>query len=171
MGTFYDIECNDCEYFLPVTEGIGMAHKQDTVFYGPDDSTGNWSAGSPDSYYEDDKPMLLSLVESKEIQDAAFAAISRGAIPDYSYGHELYFCSKCNNLENLFYFKLLSSTEQYEPDYRCSKCKTALRRVVFKHDKDLQIETKYRNNRKVELKCPDCGSKKLTISGGYILWD
>ena len=172
MGQQYGIKCAECEYGISVTEGVGMMYSPNAVFYGRcDDPSQNWSIAFPDGYCEYDKPLLLSLVKSKSIKEIAFAALSSGATPDDDYGYALYNCPKCNRLANRFHFKLLSPTEHYEPDYRCSKCKTVLRRVALKHDEDGQSEVVYLNNRKADWKCPKCGCGKLVFSGDFIMWD
>jgi rubrerythrin len=113
----------------------------------------------------------LSLVRGKRIKDAAFVLLSKGAVPDDEYGHELYICPKCNRLANRFYFKLTFGMESYEPDYHCSKCKTQLRRAMLKHKNNDLIEIIYKNNRNAEWKCPECGCGKLIYTGDLLFWD
>ena len=172
MGQQYGLKCAECDYSISVTEGVGMRYSPNAVFFGRcNDSSQNWSIAFPDGYCEEDKPLLLSLVKSKRIKDTAFELLSNGAVPDNGYGHELYICPKCSRLANRFYFKLSSDTEQYEPDYRCSKCKTTLRRVALKHGDDGRSNVIYKNNRSAGWKCPDCDCGKLVYSGDFILWD
>jgi predicted RNA-binding Zn-ribbon protein involved in translation (DUF1610 family) len=153
-------------------EGIGMMYAPNAVFYGRcDDPTQNWSIAFQDGYCEEDKPLLLSLVKSKKIKDKAFDLLSSGAIPDDDYGHELYVCPKCMRLANRFYFKLLSSAGDYEPDYHCAKCKTVLRRVEVKDTSDEELQLIYKNHRKIDWKCPDCGNDRIIHDGYMALWD
>ena len=173
MGKGYGLKCSTCDYSISVTEGIGMMYSPHAVFYGRcDDPTQNWSAAFPDGYCEKDKPLLLSLVKSKRIKDKAFELLASGATPaDYEYGHELYICPKCLRLSNRFHFKLVSPTEQFEPDYKCSMCKSSLRRVEVKFDKNGNGTIFYRTRRKADWKCPDCGGDRLEHSGDCIMWD
>jgi hypothetical protein len=64
MGRQYGIKCAECDYGISVMEGVGMMCSPNTVFYG---------------YSENDKPLLLSLVKSKRIKNAAFAFLSNSA--------------------------------------------------------------------------------------------
>ena len=173
MGQSFDLKCSTCDYSVFVTEGVGMMYSPNAVFYGRcDNLTENWSVAFPDGYCENDKPMLLSLVKSKRIKDKAFELLANGATPD-EYGHELYSCPKCAQLTNRFYFKLTSPTEQFEPDYRCSKCKSSLCRVEMRFDNDGNGEIVYKNHRKVNWKCPECGGDRLVHSDDMIMlyWD
>jgi predicted RNA-binding Zn-ribbon protein involved in translation (DUF1610 family) len=172
MGQGYGLKCSACDYNISVTEGVGMMYSPNAVFFGRcDDPSQNWSIAFPDGYCERDKPLLLSLVKNKKIINKAMELLANGAMPDDGYEHELYCCPKCMRLANKFYFRLVSLTEKYEPDYQCSKCKIPLRRVVVNFDKDWNVEIMYKNNRKVKWKCPECGNEKLVHSGELIMWD
>ena len=173
MGKGYVLKCSSCDNSISVIEGVGMMYSPHAVFYGRcDDPTQNWSIAFPDGYCEEDKPLLLSLVKSKRIKDKAFDMLADGATPtDFEYGHELYVCPKCMRLANRFYFKLESPSEQYEPDYRCSTCKTLLRRIEVKFDNDDSAKVEYKNHRAVDWKCPECGGARLISDGNMIMWD
>ena len=172
MGDIFEIKCVACNYGISVTRGVGMAYSPHAVFYGRcDDATQNWSIAFPDGYCEKDKPLLLSLVKSKRIKDIAFNLIANGAQPDHEYGHDLYSCPKCNRLANRFYFKLVSPTEQYEPDYHCSNCKTLLQRAELKRDENGKREIIYINYHESIWKCPECGCKEIVLCGVLRMWD
>jgi DNA-directed RNA polymerase subunit RPC12/RpoP len=171
MGKGYGLKCGSCDYCISVTEGVGMAYSPHAVFYGHcDDPTQNWSVALPDGRCEMDKPLLLSLVKSKRIKDKAFGLLASGATPD-EYGHGLFVCPKCMRLANRFYFKLASPAEQFEPDYRCSKCKSLLRRIEIEFGEEGNGEIMDKNHEKIDWKCPECGGDSLVHSGDIILWD
>jgi len=191
MGYGYGIKCAKCDYGISVIEGIGFSYSPNAVFYGRcDDPTQNWSIALPDGYCEESKPLLLKLVESEGIKEKAFGLLSKGAAPD-GYGHALYICPKCNQLKNLFYFKLVSATEQYEPDYHCSKCKTQIQEVGSRKREDGQCELykdcckewnsnifgelvlmpAYKDCCRVDWHCPECGCEKLIFDWDGLSWD
>jgi len=172
MGEAYSIKCSSCDYGLWVTEGIGMMYSPNAVFYGRcDDPSQNWSIAFPDGYCKNDKPLLLSLVKSKTIKEKAFELLTNGAHPDNDYGHELFVCPKCMRLSNRFHFKLISPSENFEPDYKCSKCRVSLNRVIAKQGKNGCYKLTQRNKQRVDWKCPDCGGDQLISGVDYILWD
>ena len=188
MGQQYRIKCASCNYSISISKGVGMMYSPNAVFYGRcDDKTQNWSVAFPDGYCEHDKPLLLSLVKDKRIKKDAFSLLSSGATPDYGYGHDLYFCPECKRIENMFYFKLVSTTETYEPDYKCPSCDTALQQIEIKQNDDDEgklldefdlmqsednvIEFVDKNKQTIDWKCPKCGNDKLMFSGEMIMWD
>ena len=172
MGQGYGIKCSACDYGLTVTEGVGMMYSPNAVFYGrSNDQSQNWSIAFPDGYCKDDRPLLLSLVKSKRIKERAFELLANGATPDDEYGHELFVCPKCMRLANRFYFKLLSLTGNFEPEYHCTKCKTSLWRVELTSEAECQPEIIYKSQSKVDWKCPDCGNERIVYDGHMILWD
>ena len=172
MGKGYGMKCSSCDYGISVTEGVGMMYSPNAVFYGRcDDPTQNWSIAFPDGYCEKNKPMLLSLVKCDKIKEKAFELLANGATPDFGYGHELYACPKCMRLDINFYFKLVSPTEQFEPAYQCSNCDTTLRRVQTKICLDGSRGMVFKNNRKINWKCPECSGNKLMDDGNVIMWD
>jgi len=172
MGKGYGIKCAACDYGLSVTEGVGMMYSPNAVFRGRcNDPSQNWSIASPDGYCEHDKPLLLSLVKNMKIKENALTLLAGGACPDNDYGHELYTCPKCMRLSNWFYFKLISTTGDFEPDYKCSECDTSLTRVEAKRGNDGRITLTCRNHQNVNWKCPDCGGGQLVSTGDFIQWD
>jgi len=172
MGRQYEIKCDGCGYSISVTEGVGMMYAPHAVFYGCcNNPTQNWSIALPDGYCEEGEPLLLSFVKSKKIKEKAFSLLSNGAHPDDEYGHELYACPKCMRLANRFYFKISSPVEEYEPDYKCSKCKTSLQRAEVKIGKDKRVKLINRGSKRIDWKCPDCGGNQLIPSDHYIMWD
>lgn len=158
MGEGYSFKCSSCGYGIEVIEGIGMMYSPHAVFYGRG---------------ENGEPLLSSLVKSEIIKKKAFDLLAAGAQPDDNYGHELYMCPKCMRFSNRFYFKLRSATEDYEPDYKCSSCKTSLKRVMRGYDGNGCLMIEYRNHRKADWKCPKCNGKELEEDQDYIitLWD
>ncbi len=171
MGDLYGIECATCDYRIEVIEGVDMLYATHNVFYGrSDDPAQNRSTAFSERFYKDGKPLLPCLVEDERINDAAFRLLSEGATPD-GHGHELYFCPKCNRLENRFYFKLKTAEAQYEPDYQCPICGTPLRRIRTKSGKNGQVLIVYKNNRRIDWKCPECGCNKLVYSDVFGMWD
>jgi predicted nucleic-acid-binding Zn-ribbon protein len=172
MGVMYVIKCAKCGYKLYVTEGVGMmASSPNAVFYGkPSGNKQRWSVAFPDGLYEYGKPLLLDLVESKSIKDRAFALIKSGAEPE-TYGHELYICPKCKRLANLFYFKLKSPTQEYEPDYHCLHCQSSLLMVSLRERKDGKIKLIYKDNQNGEWRCPECGAENFEFTEGGFAGD
>ena len=171
MGSGYDIKCSSCDYSFSVWEGIGMMYSPHAVFYGRcDDPTQNWSIAFPDGFCENGEPLLFSLVEDDEIREKASLLLNNGAEPG-GYGHKVYICPKCMQLENRFYFKLHLQSEDYEPDYKCLHCNTSLRCVELKQHKDGQIEIVDENHRKVNWLCPKCGNDRLIFGELCMCWD
>ena len=171
MGVFYRIKCSSCDYGLSITEGVGMMYSPHAVFYGRcDDPTQNWSIAFPDGFCENGEPLLLSLVKDDDIREKAFLLLNSGAEPG-DYGHDLYICPKCTQLENRFYFKLHAQSEDYEPDYKCLNCNTSLRRVELKDHNDGEMEVVDENHRKVNWLCPKCGNDRLMCDEEMYEWD
>ena len=115
---------------------------------------------------------LFDLVEEKHIKEKAYTLLAEGAKPDgYEYGHELYGCKKCHNLEEKFRFRLVSSTGKYVPAYHCSKCNRRLTRLKGDEFAYPEFETP-REDTPLESrwKCPKCSSTKLT-SEHVAMWD
>jgi len=142
-------------------------------FYGRcDDLTQNWSTVFPDGFCREGKPLLSSLVNCKRIKNKAFKMLADGAVPlENEYGHELYVCTKCMRLSNRFHFNLESSSEKYEPDYRCTACKTLLSRVDVCFDSNDNARFIYKNQQVILWKCPKCGGDSLVHDGSYVMWD
>jgi len=157
MGTGYGIKCADCNYSIRYLEGVGMFYDDVSVFY---------------NNSQNDKPWIHSLIKNKRIKDKAVNLLSNGALPDNEYGHELYACPKCNRLTNRFYFKLVSSKEEYEPDYRCYKCKTKLLKVELQTNKKRDFaKIVFKNNSDKKWNCPKCGCEKLVYDNCVTNWD
>jgi DNA-directed RNA polymerase subunit RPC12/RpoP len=125
---------------------------------------------SPNNVFYGDKPLLLSLVKDEKIKKVAFELLAGGATPG-NYGHELYVCPECMRLANEFYFKLVSSAEQYEPNYDCSHCGIELCRVKLKQSDSEQIELVFKDKHKIEWKCPECSGERLVFGSEIIKWD
>ena len=182
MGTGCEYTCSSCGYVLEITEGIGMLHSPEHVFHG-----------------YDGKPFLLSLIKSERIRKKVSGLLAAGAQPaaleypekEYSenlddpgvskyaqphdYGYEVYACPKCNRVSNLYYFKLTTPDGDYEPDYKCSKCKTMLQHAELKDhctDDGRFIEIRFEDGHKAGWKCPKCSCDKIEKGGTImILWD
>ena len=173
MGTGILFSCTACKYSKDLSFGVGMMYSPNAVFYGRcNDATQNWSVAFPNGYCENDNPLLLSLVKEEKTKEKAFGFLSKGAKPDgYKYGHEAYICPKCKCLETRFYFRLKKEDVMYEPDYRCEKCVSSLKRTHFLDTNKKVIENiqnidydgiskvficYYENDASVIWNCPDC---------------
>ena len=154
MGTMYKISCTGCDYKLSFYEGIGMMYSPNRVFYAEDGEA----------------PLLASLVKGKRIKEKAFLLLTEGAEPE-EYGHELYGCKKCHRLADRFHFRLSFPAGQYEPDYRCSRCKKELVPVRGNEPDDQgflpYLEDVFRES---GWSCPKCNDAKLTCEM-FGLWD
>ena len=172
MGSGYGIKCTDCDYEISISEGVGMQHSPNAVFYGRcDDPSQNWSIAFPDGYCEEGRPLLFEIIKDEAIKSKASEFLKNGAKPDEYYGYELYSCPECSLLDNLFYFKLKSKSETYEPEYHCKKCNSISLRAKIKFNKAGECKIAYFNKRKLDLICPECGCNKLVDNGEFILWD
>jgi hypothetical protein len=165
-----------CGYPIKFYEGIGMMYSPHAVFYGRcDDPTQNWSIALPDGYCKNDKPLLLSLVKSKRVRDKAFELLAKGAKPS-GYGHYMYHCSKCMQFTEKFDFKLVSETETFKPEHRCSKCNTPLCHVrpeVFEDhcsEGNVGFRFLHKNGSEAKWKCPECGGGRL-VTESWGDWD
>jgi len=171
LGKHYGVKCTSCNYSISVKEGVGMMYSPHAVFYGCcNDESQNWSIAFPDGLCEPGRPLLEELVRSKDTKERAFSLLEAGAIPTDDYGHELYVCRKCHHLFNRFYFRVQAEDEEYEPDYRCSHCKTLLKRADLKPDHET-LRVVYRNNKDANWHCPQCGNERLQYDGFMLLWD
>ena len=173
MGEGFNIKCTTCDYDFEILSGVGFAHSPNAVFYGRCDSNPErrWSICFPDGICKPGTPLLLEIIESESIRERALKLIADGAKPCDDYEYDLYLCPNCMNLENLFYFKLLSLKEHYEPDYRCEKCQITLQRVKVVSYNERTLQLVYRNNHKADWRCPKCGSNHLVHGGRFINWD
>jgi DNA-directed RNA polymerase subunit M/transcription elongation factor TFIIS len=97
--------------------------------------------------------------------------LADGATPDEDYGHAIYICPKCARLANRFYFKLTSPAGEYEPDYRCQKCKARLLPVTLKLSEHRKTKVVYKDRRMADWKCPECGGNKIVYDKDFIMWD
>ena len=68
-----------------------------------------------------------------------------------------------------FYFRISTPEIDFEPDYKCSKCRRTLIRVnEIKSEGKIVLTDK--TGKTIEWTCPHCGSGKLT-SDMIIMWD
>ena len=172
MGYGYVIKCSKCDYDFEVMEGVGFAHSPNAVFYGRrGDPKQKWSVAFPDGYYEEGKPLLLSLVNSEKIKEKTLELLNKGASPEEYYGYEPYVCPNCMRFENRFYFKLTTRKEDYEPEYNCTECKEILKRADMKINDNAQVEIVDTDGRKIDWKCPVCGNDRLVDGFVEINWD
>jgi DNA-directed RNA polymerase subunit RPC12/RpoP len=136
-----------------------MMYSPHAVFYGfCDDPTQNWSVAFPDGMCEQSKPLLLDLVQSTTIKKRALALIQAGAVPE-GYGHLLYECPKCHRLFNRFYFQLKHKDETFEPAYKCSHCKTMLKKAALMNaNKGKTLTVAHEDGSTTDWRCPQCGN-------------
>lgn len=172
MGVKYGIKCAECDYKATITQGIGMLFRPDIVFYGDDGDPARYrDPGFIDSDYKRGDPLLLSIIDSREIREKSFGMLADGAEPDEDYSYELYICPACMRLTSKFYFKLTSPTEQYEPDHRCVNCGTRLDRAELEDREDGRMEVINPDRSKIDWHCPECGGDCLISSGYEMMWD
>lgn len=156
MGKQYKIQCFKCGYSIRLTLGIGMMYSPRSVFC---------------ENHIDKKPLLLAMVRSKRIKMEALALLDQGATPAPDYGHEAYICPKCHRLSNRFYFRLLGKDGEYEPDYRCFKCRTLLKRADMKAESGRFYIVFKEDDQDADWACPNCGNKEMVVGWEMGLWD
>jgi superfamily II helicase len=167
LGSNISFKCKQCadnessiqseiETCWSFNTGIGMIYSPENVFKG----------------YEDEKPLLFSLVKSKKIQREVSESLNNGFAPSDGYGHEVYLCMHCMNFFSRFHFKLAKGNEVYEPRYLCSKCRKELikKELVVRKGQYKVVDCQ---KKKVEWKCRVCGSDELVmdLSVGILMWD
>jgi predicted RNA-binding Zn-ribbon protein involved in translation (DUF1610 family) len=172
VGQQYKIKCASCEYGVTIVEGVGKMHSPQMIFNSSyNDSMQNLISMLTNRYREKDYPLLLSLVKNKRITDKVFKMLKKGAVIHNDYGYKLFACPKCMRLTNKFYFKILSASEDFEPDYDCHYCKSYIYRVEIIHNNNKRIKIVYKDQIKMIWKCPDCGNDELIFNGGVVMWD
>jgi len=141
-----------CDYSFSITEGIGIAYSPENIIYGYKYEIGpNWKSELLDSTYEHEKPLLLLFVKEREIREKVFSIVAEEESPAakgliggvLEYGHELYICPKCKMLDNRFFFTIKASSNNYIPDYKCSRCTASLKRARLTRIKDREAEVKH----------------------------
>lgn len=118
------------------------------------------------------KPRLSSLVKSRTIKAKVKAKLQEGYVPQYDYGHEVYFCQHCMDFHEKFYFRLTKGESIYEPRYFCPTYRHALIHVTcIGEGNDFKILDQ--NGKPVAWKCRVCGSEELIKddSGSTLCWD
>jgi ssDNA-binding Zn-finger/Zn-ribbon topoisomerase 1 len=171
MGKKYGIKCAGCDYSFRANEGVGMMYSMEGVFYGWYNPTKKWNIALFDGMHKMEKPLILSLIKDKRIEDSVFKLLTDGAAPSKEYAHEVYSCPECNRLANRFYFKLILSDRNYEPDYCCPHCDTLLQRVTIKSYMNGECKIVYKNDSSKKWECPECGCKKLVYEDYAAIWD
>ncbi len=157
MGNSVEICCDVCDYKKSFDLGVGM-------MYGPNNII------DIDSEY----CILPGLIKSKK----ALAHIrelveDKKAVLADDYGHEIYRCPKCRELDSRFFIHLDFEGGSYEVAYRCTKCKAKLKVIDYDiippEDED-EDEIKAMNLEKCP--CPKCGKFKLYEDySNEVRWD
>lgn len=143
MGEGFSVQCQVCDYSKEFMLGVGMA-------YGSLENVFN-------NIHHTRRAKILDLLNNHELPVY---------IDDYTrnplYEHLLYSCSKCHELYERFYVKILfgdeGQEETYETVFSCGKCKEPLSKASEKK-KDIE-----------KRKCPSCGAKKLKKKNQFF-WD
>jgi hypothetical protein len=153
MGIGYGLQCNKCNYHKDILLGIGMLYMPEGLF--AKQNGGN-------SLFED-------LVKSPKIRNHTYYLMNekQGHFAD-NYGRELYYCERCNSIHNNFYYKIIHQDGEYEPEYKCSKCKHSLQ--ILKIDDSADTPILDQKGNPITLHCPKCTEGILGITH-TILWD
>lgn len=129
MGQGITIDCQSCEYIKTLWVGIGFMYSSlEKVI----------NQVSPKR-----REMVLDILHNKDVHKV-------------NYGHKLFQCPKCHNLESRFDFSIMyNHNKKYAPYFRCHKCRAKLDPVQEPID---------------NLPCPKCGRKDLT-QFTTLFWD
>lgn len=154
MGTGLVIYCGKCDYRKDFQVGIGMLHDPHRLVD-----------------LESESPILPSLIRSKKTLDQLRILLNNeNVVVADRFGHYIYRCPSCNELYSRFFIHLEYPGGSFEPEYRCSKCKSILGRVNHNSNEcsvEETIETTL-----VSFPCPKCESKSLHVDSRFtIMWD
>lgn len=121
MGQGITIDCQSCEYIKILWVGKGFMYSSlERVI----------NQVSPKR-----REMVLDILHNKDVHKV-------------NYGHKLFQCPKCHNLESRFDFSIMyNDNQKYSPYFRCHECQAKLDPVQEPIDNVL---------------CPKCGRKDLT---------
>jgi hypothetical protein len=133
--------------------GTGFMYESTRMFYG----------------YHNKGPLIYSLVKDKNIKDKIKELLLNNGKPGEHYGHELYYCKKCNELDNRFYFSIKLNENKYEPEYKCKNCENILTNISYK-EIDNYVHFYEKNGNEISINCKSCNSNKIKILTD-IMWD
>ncbi|TEB06566.1 hypothetical protein Psch_00098 [Pelotomaculum schinkii] len=156
MGSSYAISCKSCDYKKSFITGIGM-------MYAPHNLTD----------FEADNPLLPSLIRSERSVDFIKALLAnKDAVIADSYSHEIYRCPKCGEFYGRFFIQLdYYDGGSFEVEYKCPKCKVALKPIEYDAFDDDVCEDKRISLEKYPCR-PKCGKHSLFEGGeAYVLWN
>ena len=133
MGEEIQITCKSCNYSDSFTIGVGMLYS--------------------------DLKNVIDLIHYKR-RDIVLDILENHKIKFCDFGHEVYTCSKCNNLYSRFYVEIdYDEDKKYLSKFKCNRCKTELTKL-----KDSELENP------LNLPCPKCKNISLEQSP-TMLWD
>ena len=154
MGSSYAISCKNCDYSRSFMIGIGMMY---SPYHLMD--------------FEADNPILPSLIRSKKSVDFIKELLTeKNAIIAHNFGHEIYRCPKCGEFYGRFFIHIDYDGGSFEVEYKCTKCKVALKQIKYDITEANGCEEKIISLQKYP--CPNCGTHSLYEGGEtYVLWD
>ena len=154
MGSSYGISCRECDYTKNFKMGIGMMYSPENLID-----------------FEAQFPMLPHLIRSKKMLAHIKGLLGeKNAVIADGYGHKIYRCQKCGEFYERFYIHLNYGGDSFEVEYKCTKCKVALRTIDYDvtgvdgwEEKEINIE---------KYPCPKCDKHSLYEDGKVeIMWD
>jgi len=130
MGTAYEIRCGKCGYKDLFRLGVGMMYfsLQNVL----------------DNLHYTKRDEIRKLLDTYSIENEYYA-------------HELFVCPKCNRLFERFFVQFnYDQNKTFKTEYRCTKCKSKLKRISIDQLNDYP--------------CHICGSKNLKYCE-ILMWD
>jgi ssDNA-binding Zn-finger/Zn-ribbon topoisomerase 1 len=153
MGSSFGISCRECDYSKNFKIGIGM-------MYSPYHLRDFDSEFALLPYLIRSKKTLAHIKELLNEKNAEIAD---------DYGHKIYRCPKCGEFYGRFYLRLEYDGGFFEVEYRCTKCKKALK--LFDYDV-IEVGGSEKEINLEKYPCPKCGKYSLYEGGTLsILWD
>ena len=142
MGTSYGISCRECNYKKTFMVGIGMIYSPQNLID-----------------FESKHALLPSLIKSKKavIYIKELLNGENAVITDYNY--KVYRCPKCGEFYERFFIHLDYDGGRFEVEYKCPKCKVALKSIDYNGKKVDRWKEKEINLEKYP--CPKCGKCSL----------
>jgi len=114
------------------------------------------------------KPIIFDLIKKKSIKEDIKNLIKNNAKIIDAY-HSIYFCPKCHDISNKYYFKM-EFNGVYEPKYYCRYCKSKLENIDYELENEEKVIFKNIKEETIEISCKKCGSNNLLMEH-LAFWD
>ena len=156
MGHTFGVKCEKCTYSFEATVGHGM------LGCGFLETNPNTCKPYFYEYFENDKiinDIHLILRTGQNVREDEDTYLERKAWRGH--GSAQYYCSECGRLYNRYYFRLIFTGGEYDPEYFCEECGTQLILI------DLE------NSEIPNWHCPLCEHNRLIYDNNipFILYD